>query len=375
MKDHIAQIIKDLKDQNFDFSQTIPLYNPMEEFFKRVKEKEIVHSDILADLLREDGKHGLGSIFLKSFFKEFLNIDLNDVYYVKITRERPVQRVITEGSDRSIDIFIDYRNLEGSKGAIIIENKLNNASYKPKQLEDYYLAIRAEGYESIKIVCLHKETYSYTRDLSVHIEINPIILYPFHLADWIHRNLNENDIYKFGALYSYVIILHKLNCDNILKENMKVLLNLNPTTLSNIKILSETYSRLDIERFELIKCELTLKGLTLQFSRLGEYLQIKDDVFWNKYKSMFVVSKDGGGKNFLSVTRLDMDDDQEKELLSLIDYKRDDSDKSGEWPSYEYRWYEAKDISLRIFDYPENNGFNRLIDEIVRLVKIVHDSY
>ena len=60
MKELLDDIISSLKNNGFDFNMESKLssYNPLECFVEQVSKKEIRHSQILEDLLDENGHHG-----------------------------------------------------------------------------------------------------------------------------------------------------------------------------------------------------------------------------------------------------------------------------------------------------------------------------
>ncbi len=373
VKEDIVACIEKLSELTFDFSGLTLIYNPLEEFVKKVPEKEIIHSKILADLLNKDGSHGLGIIFINSFLETFLDINPSNISDVWVRRERPVKRQVTVGDNRSIDILIEYKGSNRKRGAIIIENKINTPAYQPKQLEDYYRAIKIEGFEDVSVICFHQKSKGSDKKLYICENVQPLILYPFDLAKWIEDSLKLHSANCCHSLYSYVNLLKNLNHDNVMISNIKLSLNIDQETLIKVKAISDTYNKLDEERFNLITTTLGQHRPNLQFDKLGNYLQIKDAEIWEKYRAMLVVSKIESGKNFLSIIRED-NDIVEEELISLVKYNRDKSDRTGNWPAYGFRWYEAIEESHREFDYPENDGFNRLINEINRILDIIYSK-
>ena len=69
MKELLDGIISSLKKNGFDFNMESKLssYNPLEYFVEQVSTKEIRHSQILEDLLDENGPHGYKNLFIESF--------------------------------------------------------------------------------------------------------------------------------------------------------------------------------------------------------------------------------------------------------------------------------------------------------------------
>ena len=146
MEDFLKDIIYRLCDNGFDFNLESKLssYNPLEYFVDQVREKEIRHSQILCDLLNENGPHDSKNRFLGTFL-HMINCEVPEDCGVYVERERKISRVITKGGDRSIDLVLSWKYCN-KKYAIIIENKLNGASFQPYQLDEYKLSMENEGY-------------------------------------------------------------------------------------------------------------------------------------------------------------------------------------------------------------------------------------
>jgi len=93
-------------------------YNPL----RSITIKETDHSRILGELLKPDGSHGKGSLFLDSFLRR-IGIEPGDGKWI-----------VTIESDR-IDILLRRDN---PASVVIIENKSCNASDQPGQLYRYW---------------------------------------------------------------------------------------------------------------------------------------------------------------------------------------------------------------------------------------------
>lgn len=375
MKKQIVECERVLMEKSFNFSDLRYLYNPMEEFFKRAKEKEITHSDILGDLLNIDGKHSQGSIFLDTFFSDILKIDLEGISEVKVCRERSVRRIVTDGGKRHIDIFIEYKK-NGKKCGVIIENKLNGAQYGIKQLEDYYLAIKSENYEDVCVICLHDKTKLKGSTNRIDNHLDPIVLYPLNLSEWLRVSLknSEKSQETYLTLYAYEILLKNLNINNIMISNADILLNLDEKSFTTIKAIAGAYNSLESNRFRFIEEALKNRWSDMQssFEKKG-YLIIWDSTMLDKYGCKLAVSiyREQNNENFLSLyTDVEENNQSEKGLIEYLDYVRDKSDKY--WKDFGFKWYESIDKSRRIFAYPEPKGFHALIDEVVNLKDNIH---
>ena len=161
MKELLDDIISSLKNNGFDFNMESKLssYNPLEYFVEQVSKKEIRHSQILEDLLDENGPHGYKKLFIESFLS-LIKCHVPDGCNIYVERERKVSRVLTEDCDRSIDLVLIWK-FKKKKYAIIIENKLNGARFQPYQLDDYKMSLENEGFTVQAIVVIYDKKLSY----------------------------------------------------------------------------------------------------------------------------------------------------------------------------------------------------------------------
>ena len=104
--DNILSVLEGL-EFNFDTESKSASYNPLEYFVEQVSTKEIRHTKILADLLNPDGPHKYGRLFLDSFL-DLIQCQIPENCDIKVNRESKVSRVLTEGSDRSIDLLLSW---------------------------------------------------------------------------------------------------------------------------------------------------------------------------------------------------------------------------------------------------------------------------
>lgn len=103
--------------------------------------RENFHRDIIYELLEPNGSHKQGDKYLMLFL-DMLNISHTDFKNAIVEKEFYV-------NSRRIDTLIRD---ETSKKAIIIENKMNDATDMPRQLPDYYNYVSGLGYEVKSIV-------------------------------------------------------------------------------------------------------------------------------------------------------------------------------------------------------------------------------
>jgi hypothetical protein len=108
--------------------------------------KENLHSDILAEFLNPQGRHGQGNVFLLEFIR-LINAKAQEQKRDVLLDVKAFTSASVIREEGRIDILIC-----GDKEAIIFENKINNAGDTARQLPDYFQLIKGKGYSNIMIV-------------------------------------------------------------------------------------------------------------------------------------------------------------------------------------------------------------------------------
>lgn len=368
MENSLQALLNRLKNTltNFNFSEVGTLYNPMEYFVDYVSKKELVHTKILTELLTIDGRHGFGDKFVKSFFNKFVEEDYSTVTSIYVTSERKVARVLTKGGNRSIDIFIEYKDKLGNKSAIIIENKLNDAYYQPLQLEDYYEAIKNEGFNNIKVVCIHEFWRPQDSYITISENHKPIILYPLDVAKWLKDSLTFDDVPTAYTLQSYIHYLVNLHAYNNMKENTKALFNLDRKSLLEVRVLAEAYNYIMDHRDSVIKEELLVRWPDIKVDKLGKRnVQIYNSKDYNR-NGFWICIWAYSNSNSIYLVSKNNENHNDKVLISA-NYARNVNSTE-----YNWRWYESQREELRNYPYPDKAYFESMIQEINRLLEIMH---
>lgn len=207
------ELIKRLKDLGLRSVPHQEAYNPLQEFACRVSTKEIVHSMILADLMRPEGKHNLGLHFINAILKEVGLQEISSTNEISVSTEYRLTG--NRWDKRRIDILItdNLEKEEERRYVLIIENKLNDASYSANQLEDYLEAIKTNCPEAkVKVLCLHRIKKS--DDINIISRNNGKILYAQKIA-----KLLEDAIKASQTPETYYIKAYSRYLDNLAIEN------------------------------------------------------------------------------------------------------------------------------------------------------------
>ncbi len=345
-------------------------YNPMSEFVPYVTTKEIVHTKIISELLNPEGCHNEGTKYLESFFKLFLNpIKYNEYHDFKVVKERKVERALTEGGVRSIDILIESRDNSGQKHAIIIENKLNNAAFQYLQIEDYSQGLALESVHVDAVVILH-DRYQHLFNNKYHSERT---LYPKDLSDWI-TSVNPAHI----GIKAYADFLMNINNQNILYENSKKMLDLSLNEIKDLYELNKAFENLTVTKNDYI-VEQVKKTLPSEHSIATEFSQLDEKTwglqFWNQadydktdlWIAVFYPGNPAEDDTYVYLYTHDSHDRKtsNSEIARRFGYEMQASQEG-------YTYFRAPGDKCR-FSFFDKVRRKQLIDEIVLLLKKIHE--
>ncbi len=202
MKENILKVLKAARGWSSDMPDNdMPPFSILQAMYNRISSKELLHSEIIAELLRPDGKHGCGDIFLREFMRAIgIDPQLQDFSQVEVVSESPTD------DGRRIDILIVW----GDK-AVIVENKLNNAVDQPNQLKDYLKDTQNKNKQVLKVVYI--PLYAW-RKVHENLQADVAYLYPQDLSDyWLWPCVKKNTATHDVAL-PYIHLLNYMNQSN-----------------------------------------------------------------------------------------------------------------------------------------------------------------
>lgn len=336
-------------------------YNPMEVFVDRVREKEICHTAIIADLLNPYGKHRMSRIFLDSFL-DYLKIKkYNDVIIIK---ERSIKSCRQDMGRRRIDICIELTDGE-TKYAIIIENKINNAEEQIEQITDYKKGLKKEGYIVLKTVCIQGVS---GKNIGADVDISPRKLSSI-LKVCAHQNHN---------IKSYITLLENMDRKTEFSDTAKNILKMKDCEIDKIRTIA--FSFYEIPKQVSLKIIDCLNKKHFHFSELKKKGANKGDIYdivsdnhlqlWNEESY-----KEGHNKGFwIEVWFYDFDrfeiwirQDEDKNIsLNLKNYTK----------SKKYEWYYVdktaninSESEAKKFDFPDEKQFTKLVDYVSNLYR------
>lgn len=223
----LTKLLDEVSQLKLKYRTTEIPYSLMPVIYNKIREKEVLHSDIISSLLEQsiqvDIEHILLTNFLKLIGVKPKIIQVNDL---NISKEYSID------NERRIDILLHDDN-----NAIIVENKLNDAEDQPNQLNDYYSSIVEENFVVNKIVyILNKITKNAPLGtLSNEVKKLLTIIYPTDLINWLEKSLNqisETDFQRELINYKHLLqaiemenkrIEENFGLANILSENENIL--------------------------------------------------------------------------------------------------------------------------------------------------------
>lgn len=350
MKDLLKDIVNRLCYNGFDFNLESKLssYNPLEYFVYQVREKEIRHSQILCDLLNENGPHDCKDLFLRTFL-QMINCDVPEDCDICVEKERKILRVITQGGDRSIDLVLSWK-CYNKKYAIIIENKLNGAPFQPYQLDEYKLSMENEGYYVKKIVVIYDRKTSYGNGV--------ISLCSSDIGNWLNSTLDicDKSNSAYWGIKAYAQLVDNMAIENINMVNAESIIEMarnNPESFAQLTQIVNAYNKLQEAVFnELINAK-QLEGIISEFAsgRLNFWLQ--EDYARNK---LFVVIEFSDNEYRMYIKNDNAEKDRSRSLSNINFEKLNESKE----------WYKPKKDSDWTYSFPEDT--ERLIKKIKRVI-------
>ncbi|WP_434503697.1 PDDEXK-like family protein [Prevotella sp.] len=244
--DIFIQIKTEYKLQKSDKSELgFNVFKLISDFYYR----ENFHRDIIYDFLNPQGSHKEGNKYLMLFL-DMLNINYSFFQNAIVEKEYLIE------NGRRIDTLITDNT---TMKAIIIENKMNNASDMDRQLPDYYNYVRNLGYEIMSIVYIplsnnkvpDRTNWKECERISIKECLNIIPAFSNNKKrnlcnNWLKSCINSSDnIDCISGLRQYVKLIKYLNInnmDNIILEkfykNIKIGENLD-TAISIRNMLNE----------------------------------------------------------------------------------------------------------------------------------------
>jgi hypothetical protein len=172
--------------------------------FLYIWDDENILSDIIADLLRPNGKHGQGNKYLLAYLEilsksssqniikisEFQSIATHKPKQIKITREKSTDYI--QNNQRRMDIVIDF----GEGYGLMIENKPWTVD-QVGQLTDYYTDMKRRFSKAVILVYLsgngkHPSEESLSSNLKLQIIQNGEYVetnFPQHMPEWLEQCL------------------------------------------------------------------------------------------------------------------------------------------------------------------------------------------
>ena len=257
----------------------------------------------------------------------------------------------------------------GRKKAIIIENKLNNATFQEQQVEDYKAALEAECYDVVKCVIISDNIESCEKS-------DYLYLYCKDIVCWIEKTLDKEglackNVKDKAGLYSYINILEQKAYKSDMKMDAKKLLELEDSKLNKIKNLVDCYrnsfiSELISNTKDIIGNKIKDKDLSYMTPK-GNYLQIWNEDAYKRNKlwvEVWFYDKQIGDKTYEDNAEIWIVSDNINEIDKINpcfkNYIQYPDDK---------RYYHCE--SNYTFNYLKKISRNKMHEEIKRLLEII----
>lgn len=173
------------------YAKTAPDYNIFSVLNVHIRETKL-HTPFLKNLLSPNQSHGQGELFINSFLRKFIQLNVSDLKHVIVYEELNTQY-------GRIDLFIKYK-INNQNKALIIENKVY-ANDQKKQLERYYEYASSIGYKADDFNIIYLTPYksepsehSISKDKVIALKKINILInlgYQADIAPWLSELINE----------------------------------------------------------------------------------------------------------------------------------------------------------------------------------------
>ena len=354
----IQKLFEKLKEEKIDIKADYMPFNMLHLIYQEVTGKqEKVHDILLAGLLNPDENHNFGYLPLNEFLKavKVENVTLGKENDVEVHIKRYVK------NQRSIDIFISWKE-NNNDCAIIIEDKLHNASDQPDQLKDYYNDIVKENFDIKKVVYIPISKLRKSFKDQGFSEENAIDFDAEDIKKWltvcIEKAAAENR--NTGLLEQYKIFFECLiNKDFKMETATKIIECLSDEEINELEILSKEI----VNTTEWCKARFSkiASGLRQEF---GEDLKdaYNPETWFCNYAQFWLDNKKYWIEIFLKHDK--------KIYLYICAWEKEESitisgDAYGYDEAGKYHYYQNEDM---VFDYSEE-GINELVKRSIEILK------
>lgn len=229
MKERILNLLDTVKEWSSDMSTKEELpFSIIPFLYNRISTKELLHSEIIAELLRPDSKHGCGDIFLREFMHD-IGIDPRQQDFSKVE----VKTESYTATGRRIDILIIWDD-----NAVIVENKLNNAVDRLDQLKNYLGDTETKGKKVLKVVYMPLYAWKKTHE---HLSADVAYMDPKKLSDWLKKCAKSTVAHE--ATDPYIQLLDYMNQSNrnyMKAQELYEILKQDPELMNTALNLAET---------------------------------------------------------------------------------------------------------------------------------------
>lgn len=313
--------------------------------YERISLKELLHSEIIAELLRPGGTHNCGDLFLQEFMRS-IEIDpkLQDFSDIEVITESYTD------TGRRIDILIVWGN-----NAVIIENKLNNAADRLNQLKDYLNDTEKKGKTVLKIVYIPL----YAGKKSPENVPGIFYLCPQDLSEWLKACARKSQG-AFHVVLPYIQLLNYINQSNrnyMKAQELYELLKQDPKLMDAALNIANTLYSPEWVKF---LCDQLCDKVKTQLNdpNLNNWPNKKESELWlrlgnGKEEHKYWVSVAVGDKYYLYLYFYDEQAKQEEEKI----------ERSGQYGEY---YYIQLSDTYRIGDETDTE---KLVSKVVELLR------
>lgn len=345
-------------------SKEIIDFNPLAEFIPYVSSKEVVHTKILKEILSYENN-------AVHFINFFLKKDIPNDVKINVFKERKVQSVLTGLKDRSIDLCLTWEDSLKNQHSVIIENKLNNANFQERQMEDYLASLTQIKNEIVDASIIIFKSKNKVIDKGNKYTL----ISPEELGKWI-KSISYNNV-NLLAYANYLLDLNKINID---MEISQKLLDCSLQEIKDLDLLNKAFSKLNESKNYYIVSQIkkSHKNISYEWGKLDEgakMLQIwnpddyqRNDLWIAIYPPSNPADDEQGTDIYVYTHAKKSEGDYDKITSGLSDSKM----KYNHLGTQEGYAYFRADDNFR-FQFFDKDKKEAMITEIIRLLDKIHE--
>lgn len=269
----ILSVAKEGEESKQNFDDDFTVFSAL-----NIENLELKHCQIISELLKSNGKHGMGATFLKSFFKIVLDKE-EEIADNDLPRVHSEFVIKNKNSGGRMDLYI-----ETAKGFYPIEVKID-ADDQDCQLYRYYQYVKNKSDNNFVVYYLTLDMRPPSKKSIKGLNEQDMknvrrISFEEHILPWL-RNCAELSFKSpniYGAIHQYITLIEKLTLkrnkkiqqETLLMNSIKNIIGLSGDYFNAAKKIAENFNAVQPQKMEDV-FEKIIKHMSERHNLNGKY--------------------------------------------------------------------------------------------------------